>query len=133
MEKEFVTYELAVKLKELGFNEPCFAWYVSKKYGLEFGKVTKENLFDEGVLAPTFSQVFIWFEDNQQLYPSVVIDQTSYPKYAFEIASFFGNPKDLTEKDWGWNEMILSKNLYRTRLEAEIECLKKLLELIKNK
>lgn len=27
MEKEFVTYEIAVKLKELGFNEPCFANY----------------------------------------------------------------------------------------------------------
>lgn len=25
MEKEFVPYELAVKLKALGFNEPCFA------------------------------------------------------------------------------------------------------------
>ena len=27
MEKEFVTYELALKLKELGFNEPCIATY----------------------------------------------------------------------------------------------------------
>lgn len=27
MEKEFVPYELAVKLKELGFDEPCFGEY----------------------------------------------------------------------------------------------------------
>ena len=25
MNKEFVPYELAVKLKQLGFDEPCFA------------------------------------------------------------------------------------------------------------
>ena len=27
MEKEFVPYELAVKLKELGFDEECFGYY----------------------------------------------------------------------------------------------------------
>jgi hypothetical protein len=73
------------------------------------------------------------FEDNHKLYPAVVIDQTSYPKYAFEIASFFGNPKRLAEQEWGWNEMILSKNLYRTRTEAELACLEKLIEIIEKK
>jgi hypothetical protein len=28
MEKEFVTYNQALKLKELGFNEPCFGIYL---------------------------------------------------------------------------------------------------------
>ena len=27
MEKEFVTYDQALALKELGFDEPCFGWY----------------------------------------------------------------------------------------------------------
>lgn len=27
MEKEFVTYEIALKLKELGFDEPCIMFY----------------------------------------------------------------------------------------------------------
>lgn len=27
MQEQFVTYEIALKLKELGFNEPCFAYY----------------------------------------------------------------------------------------------------------
>lgn len=30
MNEQFVTYEIAKKLKELGFNEPCFARYASK-------------------------------------------------------------------------------------------------------
>ena len=27
MKEQFVTYEIALKLKELGFNEPCFGYY----------------------------------------------------------------------------------------------------------
>lgn len=30
MKHLFVTYEISVKLKELGFNEPCFAYYINK-------------------------------------------------------------------------------------------------------
>jgi hypothetical protein len=29
MGKEFVPYELALKLKEIGFDEPCFGYYTS--------------------------------------------------------------------------------------------------------
>lgn len=31
MKEQFVTYEIALKLKELGFNEPCIAYYVVNK------------------------------------------------------------------------------------------------------
>jgi hypothetical protein len=32
MEKEFVPYELALRMKQLGFNEPCLArWQKNKK------------------------------------------------------------------------------------------------------
>ena len=27
MEKEFVPYELALRMKALGFDEPCFGYY----------------------------------------------------------------------------------------------------------
>ena len=27
MDKEFIPYEQALALKELGFDEPCFRWY----------------------------------------------------------------------------------------------------------
>ena len=27
MNKEFITYEQALALKELGFDEPCLGWY----------------------------------------------------------------------------------------------------------
>ncbi len=43
MNKEFIPYEQALALKELGFDEPCFAWYVSEKHGLEYGKVIQSD------------------------------------------------------------------------------------------
>lgn len=141
MEKEFVPYELAVRLKRLGFDEPCFFAFDNCSTPMRCSDLRTNAQKFNGVnynsstytSQPTLSQCFIWFEKNHKLYPTVVIDRTSYPKYAFEIASFFGNPKDLTETDWGWNEMILSENLYRTRVEAEITCLEKLIEIVESK
>jgi hypothetical protein len=140
MEKEFVTYELALRMKVLGFNEMCFTYFMDgfiqpslnpKDYTYfdEMSSINKNMLNYLYVLAPTWQSAFDWFGDKYQLYPSIVVDQTSYPKYAYEIARFVGNPKDLTEKEWYWDSMILSPNLYRTRLEAKIYCIEKLCEI----
>lgn len=37
IEKEFVTYKMAKKLKEIGFEEECLAWYNYKQFEL-FGQ-----------------------------------------------------------------------------------------------
>lgn len=136
LEKEFVPYELALRMKQLGFDEKCYGAYSifqHNKWKLHLDFLGVKNQWFKSTVActaPTFSQSFDWFEDTFQLYPSIVVDQTSYPKYAYEIARFFGNPKKLADKEWGWNEMILSPNLYRTKMEAKISCLKMLLEIV---
>ena len=38
-EKEFIPYELALELKQLGFVEPCFAYYKD-------GRITGVNKWD---------------------------------------------------------------------------------------
>lgn len=76
------------------------------------------------------SKIFEWFGENHGLYPMIVVDQTTYPKWAFEIARFIGNPKDLSEKEWYWDSTILSSHLYRKREEAELECIQKLIEIV---
>ena len=69
IETLFVPYELAVKLKELGFDEPCLAWYVSEEYGLAYGKVYQSDLIRDAVVAPTFSQamIFLYICSNKQI------------------------------------------------------------------
>ena len=62
MEKEFIPYEQALALKELGFDEPCFGLYAppSKTVFLHhYGLLTAK----EQVLAPLFQQAFRWFRE----------------------------------------------------------------------
>jgi len=139
MEKEFVTYELALRLKVLGFDEFCMGVYYGDKDDMQFIIDSRETQYyaqkgyKDGILAPTWQSAFDWFGEKYQLYASVVVDQTSYPKYAFEIAKFVGNPKDLTEKEWYWDDMILSPNLYRTKTEARLYCLTSILNVVEEK
>lgn len=66
LEKEFVPFELAVKLKELGFDEECFAFYARKHSGefhlwtlieWEF-KDTQAYSLEESLPAPLWQQAY---------------------------------------------------------------------------
>lgn len=65
MKKQFVTYEIAKQLKELGFDEECFGYYhvnegYTKGYAFCYSENTRTS--DCSVLAPLWQQVidFIW-------------------------------------------------------------------------
>ena len=74
MEKEFVPYEQALELKELGFDEECFGFYIETgqwtpaSYSRE-GTVYPRNsdLLPDWVTALTFSQAFRWFREKYNL------------------------------------------------------------------
>lgn len=73
----YVTYEQAVKLKELGFNEECHKCYFPNPFNDDFDLVDtnknlpnqiftilelyKRNYFNKVVLAPLVSQAINWF------------------------------------------------------------------------
>ena len=122
MEKEFVPYELAVKLKALGFDEECLSYYFNKQ--LSFGSKTS---YGEVVEAPLYQQAFRWFREKHQIV--CVID--------------FYNDGDL------WEDTIYTVTIsefehfkshdsfvqfeYKTYEDAELACLRKLIEIVKNK
>ena len=57
MTKEFIPYEQALKLKELGFNELTFCtWLDGKLISIH----SKEDLFQNSTLAPLWQQAFDW-------------------------------------------------------------------------
>ena len=65
MEKEFVTYEQALKLKELGFDEKCLAFYNGKfldSTEYDFDSCVSKDI-GYCVAAPLKQQVFRWFRD----------------------------------------------------------------------
>lgn len=119
MNNEFVTYKKALELKELGFDEPCIAWYVSEAHGLELGHVVKSDLFRDGLLAPLKQQVFRWFRNKHAIKPQLT---TTYDEWDFYIPTS------------QYNEIpIRESSVYWTYEEAESACIDTLIELIKNK
>lgn len=126
MEKEFVPYEQALALKELGFDEPCVAIFdMSNKLSVDDGFYKQENYHKHTVLAPTFSQAFRWFREKHSLYSHV------RESYAFDNTLEF-----VTQINGSYvNHGIADKpiNRFETYEEAELECLKKLIEIVKKR
>ena len=127
MNKEFVPYQPSVDLKELGFNMKTFAQY-STKIGDEW--IISFNAYGEGqftgnegpCIAPTFSQAFRWFREKYKIH--IVINLTIIDNWYFELY-------DLNDKRNA--EIKTNENEFETYEEAELECLKKLIEIVKEK
>ena len=73
MEKEFINYSQARSLKELGFNEPCIAFYNVRvltfhTHGINPYFIFKKNsdLWDS-CSAPLKQQVFRWFREKYNI------------------------------------------------------------------
>ena len=112
MEKEFVPYGLAVKLKELGFNEPCLVSWNFLTNEVNFNGQPSKFSSEDVIQLPSFSQAFGFIREKYSLY--IVI-----------------KPIDDKKLELGYN---LTKNglimgAYTTYEKAEIACLNKLIEL----
>jgi len=123
MEKEFIPYEQALALKELGFDEPCIKYYwtdgmFTKTYESPFNHNKRDNL----ISAPLYQQAFRWFREKYQL------DKVIYPTLGSE-----GNYYINIFKNYNSENSLYWNCSYKTLEEAEIECLKKLIEIVKQK
>ena len=121
MEKEFIPYEQALALKELGFDEPCFGFYQENNNLVNKLIQKKQKEQDEfSELAPLYQQAFRWFREKYKLDGWVVpYFSLDGKKYSYLIL----NEKMRSLED------ELSVGNYE---EAELECLKKLIEIVKN-
>lgn len=120
MEKEFISYDLALALKELGFDEPCFMIYYD---GTNELRGSSHFLYSRDIKAPLYQQAFRWFREKHSLYSHV------RESYAFDNTLEF-----VTQINGSYvNHGIADKpiNRFETYEEAELECLKKLIEILK--
>ena len=142
MEKEFIPYEQALALKELGFDEKCCASYY-KKYDNEIGyhKVHRDfNFAALTVSAPLYQQAFRWFRENYGILVIIDIQKSSgyglnsaffhtikvpTNQIQFKIITNVHDSKEELFEDW------ISKKAHKTYEEAELECIKKLIEIVK--
>src|SRR5690606_22603914 len=110
MEKEFVPYELAVKLKELGFEGSCLRWYDDEG---TFVKSLSQRLI---CAAPLWQQAFDFFIYN---YGLISIIETNGYSYIFKI-------QEITQY------YVETVRGFETYQEARKDCLEKLIEIVEN-
>jgi hypothetical protein len=132
MNKEFVSYEIALKLKELGFKEQCFSFYDIEKnlYASEGYYKIGYNVLNEEVIAPLYQQVFRWFreEHNWQSLIEATNDQHSN-RLVFNYCIWNSKTgeihhsmlKDKPSGDW----------CFTSYEEAQIACILDLISVIK--
>lgn len=118
MEKEFCTYTQALRLKAIGFDEPCFGYYVLERNGdyKLYDKCEVKTYFTY-IEAPTFSQVFRWFREKHKLYVNIESQKNEM--------GFWGYVTNSTD--------YLHDVEVKIYEEAELACLEKLLEIVESK
>jgi hypothetical protein len=126
MKNEFVTYEQALSLKELGFDEPCFSFYIDvDKFLYTNQKWLNYNLNNRRISAPLYQQAFRWFREKYDL-EGVVQQANDYTWYKFSIyqkSNFYTSE----------GKVLKSQGLeYETHEEAELACLDVLIKIVKN-
>lgn len=135
MEKEFVPYEESLELKQLDFDEPCFAYYIELRNPSE-GILTIdkcENNID-GVLAPTFSQAFRWFDEVHGLTSTIDWMTRKQPSHSGYIVYFRGKEIPLNDENFLpiYGDTVHGMYVFKTRQEAELACLRELIKIVKN-
>ena len=117
IEKEFVPYQEALRLEELGFDEPCFTVYEKNHFTLWSGTYQNNMDWKDIISAPTYSQVFRWFREKCNL--------TSCVRTYFNVNFFYEIYVNVNHE--------ITSDSYKTYEETELECLKKLIEIVKLK
>lgn len=77
MNKNFVPYKHALKLKQLGFNKGCFAMYykidnVSPCLVTCLDEIKTDKVYYPEVHAPLYQQLFRWFQEVYKIHFSQI-------------------------------------------------------------
>ncbi len=107
MNKDFISCEQALELKELGFDDDCLGYYNIDPNAahMPFLCIYKPYKNEFCLHAPLYQQAFRWFRDKYDLFISIMHYENGY------------SINDLRRFD--------------TYEEAELACLKKLIEIVK--
>lgn len=130
MKELFVPYQIAIDMKSIGFDEPCFSVYYNGEYH-EHG-IQNQFLHEKNdCSAPLYQQAFKFFREKYLLEGLILPQDKSalvpLPLYFIAIVSY---------REKIWNELFNStdKNTllhYSEYEEAQLGCLKKLIEIVK--
>ena len=117
IESNFVPYQIAVDMKSIGFNKPCFGFYRKEKlYLCDYKNVNEEKI--SIISAPLYQQVFRFFREKYMLSGEIYIFKNIWN---FDI-------EDIKNSMQLYTSDITS---YYTYEDAELACIRKLIEIAK--
>jgi hypothetical protein len=127
MKREFVPYEQALALKELGFDEHCFKYFsteITHPENTLFNTRWGYEPEDSETSAPLYQQAFRWFREKYGLYHVInMFGDLDKPQYSYIVSGrTMTNPAHM----WYYED----KDSHE---ETELACLKKLIEIVKTK
>lgn len=119
MEELFVTYEIAVKLKQKGFNKSCLKYYNSYQNS---NKINLYNEKDDWAIshtpAPVYQQVIDWLRINHK------IEVSSPTQKEKDLGIFYGGYIKKYESDFGKSYGSNFRDYYEAYNHAIEEALK---------
>lgn len=133
MEDQFVPYNLALKLKELGFDEICFAGYTKggnqirmsqqvPYIGADYGWKKYNHQNKHIIKAPLWQQAFEWFREKHNLISGMAVYKEEFVKTGLARA-FEPHILNLTTNQSVWLDEFDNYE------EARQACLEKLIEI----
>ena len=117
MKNEFIPYDIALAMKEIGFDEIVLVEYNSAEIGRRYIEKKISSVRHGYQIKLTYGQAFRWFREKG--YHCGIIPR--YDEFYYSIKDF------VNDKEYGDVYNISSYE------EAELSCLRKLIEIIKNK
>jgi hypothetical protein len=130
MNKEFIPFEQALELKELGFDAPCmFPYHRNNTNYIDSTHVelANYNATEKLVSAVLYQQAFRWFRENYNLLGGVYSNASGW---LWEIHDNIGGTHRFGCDYEGDCE---HSGTYTSFDKAELACLKKLIEMVKGK
>lgn len=144
--KDFIPYDIALNLKQLGFDDEClFVKLIGDNDSTAFYTLSDYKLFphrkDKELGIPLFSQAFRWFRNKFELIHEIIFYKSkSGVEYEYVIYSLV-LPKDdelgsedemRSDNSWEGDDPIkLDTNwqTYSSYEEAEVKCLEELIKI----
>lgn len=133
LDKLFVPYKQALKLKELGFDEECIAFYCNvykdTKFNYPYKGCVNSSLQEFEVTAPLYQQAFDWFREKYNLWVEIKVeDMVKLGNHRFYF-SIFGIRSGFNNNTYISCINNSNESYYKSYEEAQLACLNKLIEI----
>ena len=150
MEKEFTQYTEALALKELGFDEKCYGYFtrdeeffyfdvddLSSAYTKNMDNLVVNSVNGLECTAPLYQHAFRWCREKYNIHAEI----TWSPSYEYDPGEWSDAIYEITfvdvsyTKEWKAEspDMQRGNGKQLTYEEAELACLEKLIEIVKEK